>query len=92
MNDKTREVYKDKAEIIPKLDPFVEFPKMRVSAINRINELIEKSQPKAMKKHESDADYSIDLCPRCEAVLGSSEEEIYCPRCGQRVDRTIYEL
>lgn len=92
MSDKTREVYKDTAEVMATLNPFVEPPRMRVSTINRINELIEKSIPKPMKKHESDADYSIDLCPVCEAVLGSSEEEIYCSKCGQRVDRTIYEL
>lgn len=92
MSDKTREVYKDTADVMATLNPFVEFPKMRVSTLNRLNELIEKSMPLPMKKHESDADYSIDLCQRCEAVLGSSEEEIYCSKCGQRIDRTIYEL
>lgn len=87
---KAREVYKEDYEIIPKLDPFVEFPRMRVSAVNRINELIEKAMPKPMKKLEYRDGKHADLCPSCDGTL--LEKWNYCPRCGQRVDRTNYEL
>lgn len=90
MSDKTREVYKDTAEVMPMLNPFVEPPRMRVSAVNRINELIEKSYPKPMKKLEYRDGTCADLCPNCERVIFADYE--YCPKCGQRVDRTIYEL
>lgn len=90
--DKAREIFKEDYKVIPKLDPFVEFPRMRVSEINRINELIEKSQPLPMKKFEGIADHTIDACPRCESSLSAYNKHEYCSKCGQRVDRTTYEL
>lgn len=90
MSDKTREVYKDTAEVMATLNPFVEPPRMRVSTINRINELIDKAYPKPMKKLEYRDGKYADLCPSCDRTL--LEKWNYCPRCGQRVDRTNYEL
>lgn len=90
MSDKTREVFKDTADVMATLNPFVEPPRMRVSAINRINELIEKAEPKPMRKLEHSDDTSTPLCPRCESVLVPLSE--YCPNCGQHIDTTNYEL
>ena len=90
MSDKTREVYQDKAEVLPKLNPFVEPPKMRVSTINRINELIDKAEPKPTKKFEYRDGSCADLCPRCDKTMVNGWE--YCPRCGQHLDTENYEL
>lgn len=44
MSDMTREVYKDKADVMVTLNPFVEMPRMRVDTLNRLNELIKRDQ------------------------------------------------
>lgn len=91
MTDKTREVYKDKANDMPIMNPFVEMPKMRVDAFNRVNELIKKSHSMPVRKYE----YSTEgiepsyLCPRCgDIVLAEVGDYNFCHHCGQRVDVT----
>lgn len=90
MSDKTREVYRDGADVMPLLDPFVEPPRMRVSAINRLNELIERNKPKAVRKYEYETS-GIEpsyLCPNCgEPILADVHSYEFCHHCGQRVDK-----
>lgn len=87
--DKTREVYKDIStmETIPKLNPFVELPRMRVNAINRLNELIERDTPKPLVADgydifdETERKYA---CPTCGGRV--HDDEMFCKHCGQRLD------
>lgn len=88
---KEREVYAERAEVVPTLNPFVEMPRMRVSAVNRLNELIEKNTPKPMVKHKYFDGTIGSKCPRCNGIILPNEFS-YCPYCGQRIDTENYEL
>lgn len=93
MNDMTREVYKDKANEMPKLNPFVELPRMRVDALNRLNELIERNTPKPLVKagnDEWDRTEQKYTCLSCESRV--YEDYNFCPYCGQRLDTEKYAL
>lgn len=57
--------------------------------------LKEKDTPMPMKQwvftsEKFKGDKPIDLCGRCEAVLGIIEK--YCGECGQKIDRDNYQL
>lgn len=91
MSDKTREIYKDGASVIPELNPFVDMPRMRVSAVNRLNDLIKRDAAMPIKK----SDYSTTvngeeryyyLCPRCNKAFWTLTGRQFCDNCGQRVD------
>ena len=86
MNDNTtKEVFR---KDIPKLNPFVETPRMRVDAINYLNELIDRDKEMAIgeKKNEG-TDHSWYECPVCEALIADKTTN-FCRRCGQRLDIT----
>ena len=90
MSDKTREVYKDGADVIPELNPFVDMPRMRVSAVNRLNDLIKRDNAMPIKRK---SDYSVNeeerfyyLCPNCDKAFWTIEGRQFCDACGQRLD------
>lgn len=85
--DKTREVYKEVADTMPTLNPFVDMPRMRVSAVNRINKLIDRDEPKLLKPLEHADGYE---CPNCGAGFGEFAPRVYkfCYECGQRFSAT----
>lgn len=84
MADKTREVYKDKADIIPELNPFVEMPRMRVDAINRLNEIIRRDRAMPIVQINR-ATYKYWKCPVCGEVYSVLPSN-FCRECGQRLD------
>lgn len=95
MSDMTREVYKDKADVMVTLNPFVEMPRMRVDTLNRLNELIKRDQALPIVKdgydewdgHEKHKKFA---CPSCECR--TYEDYNFCPYCGQRLDTENYAL
>lgn len=57
----------------------------KYSAINTLQELVDKETPKKpIKKNISNDDEDYDYCPCCEEVSGSYQK--YCDKCGQKLD------
>ena len=79
MTDKTREVYKESGHRLTELNPFVEMPRMRIDAVNRLNELIKRDI--ALPVLESDGDII-----RCGACGLWTSKRAFCSHCGQRQD------
>lgn len=83
MTDKTsvtsinREAYKESGHRLEKLNPFVDMPRIRVDALNRINELIERDTEMAVKEVSGD----IVLCGACGLW---TSKRAFCSHCGQR--------
>lgn len=93
MTDKTREVYKDTNNPIPTLNPFVDMPRMRVDAINRLNELIKRNEARPMiARFIKELNKTKYYCPVCEAYIVDAENYKFCPKCGQRLDTDNIEL
>lgn len=92
MSDKTREVYKETREAIPDLNPFVEMPRMRVSAVNRLNELIKRDRAMAIVKVDNITDYTYYKCPVCGMTFSEQSTYHFCPKCGQRMDMDTIAL
>lgn len=93
MSDKTREVYKDKADVMVTLNPFVEMPRMRVETLNRLNELIKRDQALPIVKDgrdEWDRSEKKYACPSCESRV--YKDYNFCPYCSQRLDTENYAL
>lgn len=89
MSDKTREVYKDGADVIPELNPFVDMPRMRVSAVNRLNELIKRDNAMPLKQSGEllSNGGTYYLCPRCDYPFWTiSRNKHFCEQCGQKLD------
>ena len=88
MTDKTREVYKETPyKELPALNPFVDMPRMRVDAVNRINELIERNNKMAIVQADISG-YLAYECPRCKKILpkfSGSLDYNFCHHCGQRL-------
>lgn len=64
-----------------------------MSKDTRIAELEAKATPKAMKQYKFKHIESepVDLCPVCEKII-AMDEYVFCPYCGQALDRGNYEL
>ena len=92
MTDKTREVYKETADTMPTLNPFVDMPRMRVSAVNALNEIIERATMKPMVKYTYEDGSEKGCCPNCDKVLLEGDDVHYCPFCGQCYDSKNYGL
>ena len=87
MTDKTREVYAEKVEPIPELNPFVDMPRMRVDAVNRLNELIQRDNAMAIVKKSHDVmGHTWYECPVCGKTIYNTEGDNFCRICGQRLD------
>lgn len=83
-----RKVFKDMTyKHLEKLNPFAEMPRMRLSEVNAINDLIERNNAIAVVRVENKYHQRgyIDHCPVCNQVL--LEEQTFCTDCGQRLDR-----
>lgn len=95
MTDKTREVYKESGHRLTELNPFVEMPRMRIDAVNRLNELIKRDNAIApiRKEYEIDGEtkYSYE-CPICKMTVGYSVVHNFCYDCGQRIDTENFQL
>lgn len=64
---------------------------IRVSTYNLIVGLLDKAQPKPMKKYEFEDGSFNSKCPICdERILPKVYN--YCPKCGQKIDTANYEL
>lgn len=62
---------------------------LTIDDVNYINTLLERDNPKAMRKYEtSEGTHILDMCSVCGAVLGKTDN--YCNKCGQRVDHENY--
>ena len=83
-----REVYAERVITIPTLNPFVEFPKMRVDEVNKLNELIERNValPVAERKYQIDPTDKKYECPVCGRGIVNIEDDNFCRKCGQRLD------
>ena len=67
---------------------------LTIEQVNEINALIEKNKPRALKKYVySDTNLkSTNLCPVCGRTLILLDDDGFCPRCGQSLDKDNYEL
>lgn len=93
MSDKTREVYKDKGNEVPMLNPFVDMPRMRVSAVNRLNEIIQRDNAMPIRRVEYSkpmlGDKYFYVCSKCDKPLGAlTDNTHFCKNCGQRIDKS----
>lgn len=93
MSNELREIYKDKANGVPILNPFVEMPRMRVNAVNRLNEIIQRDNAMPIKQREYSkpllGEKYYYLCSNCDKPLGAiTENTHFCKNCGQRIDKT----
>lgn len=79
MTDKTREVYKETPQSLTELNPFVEMPRMRIDAVNRLNELIKRDNEMAVKEVSGDI-------VRCGACGLWTSKKSFCSHCGQRLN------
>lgn len=88
-----RKVFKDMTyKHLDKLNPFAEMPKMRLSEVNAINDLIDRNTAKAVVREENEYQASgyTDKCPVCGELL--IERQVFCDLCGQRLDRDNVEF
>lgn len=66
------------------INPWVEF-KLRLSAVNKINKLIDRAEPKAMVEQKSyDGTKTYYKCAVCGSVV--LNESKFCHICGQAID------
>ena len=85
---KEREVYAEKAKDIDILNPFVDMPRMRMDAVIRINELIERNNEMAIVQADISG-YLAYECPKCKKILPKFSDNLdynFCHNCGQRID------
>ena len=87
MSKELREVFAEKGKDIPALNPFVEMPRMRVDAVNYLNELLERDKAMAIVKvHYDITDHDSYRCPLCNGIVDEDRDN-FCRTCGQRIDR-----
>lgn len=55
--------------------------RLSLDEVNHINDLIVRDTAKAVK---ADTNYDLTYCPVCGAVV--IESELFCSKCGQRLD------
>lgn len=70
---------------------------LRVSEINRLNELIERDEPKPIVKEDKEyqgTTWTKYLCPVCGQDIGEygAKNNDFCYKCGQRFDKDNYGL
>lgn len=88
-----RKVFKDMTyKNLDKLNPFTEMPRMRLSEVNAINDLIDRNMAKAVVREENEYQEKgyTDKCPVCGEVL--IDRQVFCDLCGQRLDRENVEF
>lgn len=96
-----REVYKEifgkarepKSLDLKMLDPYIEAPKMKVSEVNRLNELIKRDRSLPIVKDGYDEwgrNEEKYACPTCGCRV--YEDYDFCPYCGQRLDTYNFAL
>lgn len=82
-----RAIYAEKVETITRFNPFVDMPRMRMSAVSRLNELIarDEAMPIAEQYYEI-TDHTSYICPVCKGYVDTDRDN-FCRICGQRLDR-----